>query len=46
MYWLKWLQLFETDKKVVKIKNFLAQYNVAPDYMKITGFKERGPVFV
>lgn len=29
LYWFKWLQLFETDKEVVKIKNFMVQCNVA-----------------
>lgn len=46
MYWFKWLQLFEHDKEVVKIKNFIVQSNVAHAYTKITDFKERDPEFV
>lgn len=46
MYWFKWLQLFETDKEVIKIKNFMVQCNVAYGYTKITDFKEREPIFV
>lgn len=34
MYWFKWLQLFETDKEVIKIKNFMVQCNVAYGYTK------------
>lgn len=41
MYWFKWLQLFETDKEIVKIKNFMVQCNVANAYTKISNFKER-----
>jgi hypothetical protein len=40
MYWFKWLQLFENDKEVVKIKNFMVQYNIANAYTKITDFKK------
>lgn len=46
LYWFKWLQLFETDKEVVKIKNFMVQCNVAHAYTKITDFKEREPIFI
>ena len=46
MCWFKWLQLFETDKEVVEIKNFIVQCNVAHAYAKISGFKEREIIFV
>ncbi len=46
LYWFKWLQLFETDKEVVKIKNFMVQCNVAHAYTRITDFKEREPIFI
>lgn len=46
MYWFKWLQLFESDKEVIKIKNFMVQCNVAYGYTRITDFKEREPIFV
>jgi hypothetical protein len=38
--------VFENDKEVVKIKNFIAQCNVANAYTKITDFKERELIFV
>jgi len=38
LYWFKWLQLFETDKEVVKIKNFMVQCNVAHAYTRVTIF--------
>lgn len=41
MYWLKLLQLFENNKEVVKIKNFMVQCNVAQAYTKMTDYKER-----
>lgn len=46
MYWFKWLQLFENDKEVVKIKNFMVQCNVAHAYTRIIDFKGRKPIFV
>ena len=46
MYWFKWLQLFENDKEVVKIKNFMLQCNVAHAYTKVIDFREREPIFV
>lgn len=46
MYWFKLLQLFETDKEVVKIKNFMVQCNVAHAYTKILDFKSREPIYV
>lgn len=46
MYCFKWLQLFETDKEVVEIKNFIVQCNVAHAYAKISGFKEGELIFV
>lgn len=27
--WLKWLQIFDTDKEIIKAKNFIVQSNVA-----------------
>lgn len=35
------LLIFEADKEVVKIKNFIVQCNVANAYTKISDFKER-----
>ncbi|BCZ49267.1 hypothetical protein psyc5s11_53340 [Clostridium gelidum] len=46
MYWFKWLQLFENDKEVVKIQNFMLQCNVAHDDTKVIDFREREPIFV
>ena len=40
IYCFKWLQLFETDKEVIKIKNFMVQCNVANAYTKITDLKK------
>jgi len=41
MYLFKWLELFENDKEIVKVKNFMFQFNAANAYTKIIDFKER-----
>ncbi|KIL09754.1 hypothetical protein SR42_00380 [Clostridium botulinum] len=33
--WFKWLQIFNTDKEIIKAKNFIVQSNVAHSYIKI-----------
>lgn len=46
MHWFKWLELFENDKEIVKVKNFMVQCNVAYAYTKTLDFREREPMFV
>lgn len=44
--WFKWLQIFGTDKEIIKAKNFIVQSNVTHSYIKIKDFKNREPMHV
>lgn len=44
--WFKWLQIFDTDKEIIKAKNFIVQSNVAHSYIKIKDLKNREPMYV
>ena len=44
--WFKWLQIFYTDKEIIKVKNFIVQSNVAHSYIKIKDLKIREPMYV
>gem|GEM_PF-4901949 len=44
--WFKWLQIFDTDKEIIKAKNFIIQSNVTHSYIKIKDLKNREPVYV
>ena len=44
--WFKWLQIFYTDKEIIKVKNFIVQSNVAHSYIKIKDLKNREPMYV
>ena len=42
----KWLQIFDTDKEIIKAKNFIVQSNVAHSYIKVKDLKYREPIYV
>ncbi len=44
--WFKWLQIFDTDKEIIKAKNFIVQSNVAQSYCKVRDLKNRKPMYV
>jgi hypothetical protein len=44
--WFKWLQIFDTDKEIVKAKNFMVQSNVTHSYIKVKDLKNREPMYV
>lgn len=44
--WFKWLQIFDTDKEIIKAKNFMFQSNVTHSYIKIKDLKNREPMYV
>lgn len=37
--WFKWLQIFDTDKEIIKAKNFIVQSNVIHSYIKVKELK-------
>jgi hypothetical protein len=44
--WFKWLQIFDTDKEIIKAKNFIVQSNVAHSYIKVKDLKNREPICI
>lgn len=44
--WFKWLRLFDTEKEMIKAKNFIIQCNVTHSYIKIKDLKNRVPIYV
>ena len=44
--WFKWLQIFDTDKEIIKAKNFMVQSNVTHSYIKIKDLKNRESMYV
>jgi len=44
--WFKWLQLFDTDKGIIKDKNLIVQSNVAHSYTKVKDLKNGEPIYV
>ena len=44
--WFKWLQIFNTDKEIIKAKNFIVQSNVAHSYIKVKDLKYREPIYI
>lgn len=44
--WLKWLRIFDSDKEIMKVKNFMAQSNVTHSYIKVKDLKNRELVYV
>ena len=44
--WFKWLQIFDTDKEIIKAKNFIVQSNVVYSYTKVKDLKNREPMYV
>ena len=46
MKWFKWLKIFETDRDSIKTKNFVVQSNVAYNYTRVQGFKNRKPTLI
>jgi hypothetical protein len=39
--WFKWIQIFDTNKEIIKAKNFIVQSNFAHSYIKIKDLKNR-----
>ncbi len=44
--WFKWLKIFDTDKEIIKAKNFMVQSNVTHSYIKVKDLKNREPMYV
>ncbi|AGX41345.1 hypothetical protein FHU23_002302 [Clostridium saccharobutylicum] len=44
--WFKLLQIFDTDKERIKIKNFMVQINVTHSYIKIKDLKNRDSMYI
>jgi hypothetical protein len=43
--WFKWIQIFDTGKEIIKVKNFIVQSNVAHSYIKVKDLKNREPMY-
>jgi len=39
------LQIFDTDKEIIKAKKFMVQSNVTHSYIKIKDLKNRDPIY-
>jgi len=46
IYWLKWLQLFNTERDIIKSKNLMIHSNTAHIDTKIKDFKDRQPIYI
>lgn len=44
--WHKWMNIFTTEKEVVRIKNLIVHSNIAHSYTMVKEFKPREPIFV
>jgi transposase-like protein len=44
--WFKWLKLFDTEKEVIKAKNFIVQSNVTHSYNKVKDLKNRELMYI
>ncbi len=44
--WFKWLHVFDTEKEMVKTKNFIIQSNVTHSYIRVKDLKNREPLYV
>ncbi|NRT86676.1 hypothetical protein DE167_002575 [Clostridium beijerinckii] len=40
------LQIFDTDKEIIKAKNFIVQSNVAHSYCKVRDLKNKKSMYV
>lgn len=40
------VQIFDTDKDIVKAKNFMIQSNVTHSYIKVKDLKNREPMYI
>ena len=46
MYWLKWLQFFNTEKDIVKTKHLLVQSHTSHSDTKLKDFKIREGIYI
>ena len=46
MKWFKWVNIFNSEKESVQVKNFIIHSHIPYDYTKIKDFKNRTPIFV
>ncbi|WP_346888979.1 hypothetical protein [Clostridium sp. UBA1056] len=46
VYWLKWLEIFNTEKDTIKSKNLLVQSHTYHTDVKLKDFRAREPIYV
>lgn len=46
MYWVKWLEIFNTDKDTIKSKNLFVQSHTSHTDTKLKDFRVREPIYV
>ncbi len=44
--WIKWINVFSTEKEAVRIKNLIVHSNIPHSYTMVKEFKNRQPVFI
>lgn len=44
--WHKWINIFSTEKDIVRTKNLIIHSNIALNYTMVKEFKIRQPIFV
>ena len=44
--WFNWFQIFDTDKEIEKLKNFMIQSNVTYSYIKVKDLRNREPMYI
>jgi len=46
MYWFKWIELFKTEKDIVRWKRLFIQSHTSYSYTQIKDFKERKAIYI